>query len=195
MLKVTVGPIHCCMSFYPCLYREDLILVLFYTNIFFIPSVTTIRRSQYSGPCIKRTTYKADEWFNFCVKRFARYLLWAYCKTNPLIADTCKGRVCVQHSFHRTWYFLVIDVHGSGVGSYTRALSEWFRTHQGCGLICCNRMKGRKLHYCLGSAFQLNKQILTPIVILRARQLHPPTSNWLFSVLQDLPKAKLKCII
>ena len=37
MLKVTVGPIHCCMSFYPCLYREDLILVLFYTNIFSFP--------------------------------------------------------------------------------------------------------------------------------------------------------------
>ena len=46
--NVTVGPIHRRMSFYPTLYREDLIFVLLYRNIIFIPSVTPFRGSLYS---------------------------------------------------------------------------------------------------------------------------------------------------
>ena len=48
MWNITVGAIHCRMSFNRSLYREDLIFVLRYTNIIFIPSVTPIRRSHYS---------------------------------------------------------------------------------------------------------------------------------------------------
>ena len=48
MWNVTIGPIDCRMSFNSSLYREDLIFLLLYTNIIFIPSVTPIRRSQYS---------------------------------------------------------------------------------------------------------------------------------------------------
>ena len=48
MCNVTVGPFHCRMSFYLSLYPEDIIFVLLYTNIIFIPSITPIRRSQYS---------------------------------------------------------------------------------------------------------------------------------------------------
>ena len=54
MLNVTVLRIQCRMSFYPSLYREDLILVLLYTNVISNPSVMTIRRSQYNESCIKR---------------------------------------------------------------------------------------------------------------------------------------------
>ena len=48
MWNVTIGPIDCRMSFNSSLYHEDLIFLLLYTNIIFIPSVTPIRRSQYS---------------------------------------------------------------------------------------------------------------------------------------------------
>ena len=37
---------------------------------------------------------------------------------------------CV-YQFHRTFYFLVIKVYGSGVSSYTCALNKWLRTHWG----------------------------------------------------------------
>ena len=57
MWKVTVGPIYYRMSVYPSLYREDLIVVLLYTNFIFIPAVSPIRKTQYIESYIKTTSY------------------------------------------------------------------------------------------------------------------------------------------
>ena len=53
MWNVTIGPIHCRLNFNRSLYGEDLTFVLLNTNIIFIPSVTPIRRSQYSESTVR----------------------------------------------------------------------------------------------------------------------------------------------
>ena len=92
MWKVTIGPIYYRMSFYPSLYREDLIVVLLYSNIIFIPSVSPIRKTQYSESYIKTTSYFK--------KRLSGsvFLPWAYFKkkNQTLIVDTSKCRMFVR---------------------------------------------------------------------------------------------------
>ena len=60
-------------------------------------------------------------------------LLWAYCKTNPLIVDTSKGRVCVR-LIPVSSYILFL--------SYTHAL--FINGYEHSGEICCNHTDGKK---------------------------------------------------
>ena len=53
--------------------------------------------------------------------------------------DTSKGCVCVR--FRRTFYFLVINVYGSGVSSYTNVL--FINGYEHTAEICCNCMDGK----------------------------------------------------
>ena len=60
-------------------------------------------------------------------------VLLAYCKTNSLIADTSKGRVCpLNEGFIVDFISWLVNVYGSVVAFYTHALgSEWVWTHWG----------------------------------------------------------------
>ena len=91
MWKVTVGPIYYRTSFHPSLYREDLIVVLLYTNIIFIPSVSPIRKTQYSESYITTTSYlKKRLSGSVFLKRFFYCELTLKKKKQTLIVDTSK---------------------------------------------------------------------------------------------------------
>ena len=77
MFNVTVGPIHCRISFYSSFLHEDLIFVLLYTNIIYVFSVTPTRRSRDNknvksgwegGGEIHKVLFSRPGLFNICRK-------------------------------------------------------------------------------------------------------------------------------